>query len=71
MTEDRGKNSFAVQTVEGVGVGVANSGRLDLDEHFAGLRAFQIYFNDFKRLFCFECNSGTRFHVCFLRKPVA
>ncbi|MEH2541386.1 hypothetical protein V1287_005320 [Bradyrhizobium sp. AZCC 1699] len=58
MTEYRRKDSFAVESVERVGIGVADSGRLYLNEDFTGLRAFQIDLDDFKRLFGFERDSG-------------
>jgi len=31
VAEDRGENSLAVETVQRVGIGMANPGRLDLD----------------------------------------
>ena len=70
MTEDRGENSFAVQTVKGIGVGMTDACRLYLDKDFAGLRAFQIEFDDFKGLFCFERDGGACLHV-FLPKHLA
>ena len=66
MAEDRGENSFAVKPVERVGVGMANSGRLDLDQDFAGLGAIQIEFDDFKRLLGLERDCGACFHLPFL-----
>ena len=63
MTEDRRKDSFAVKAIERVSVGVTDSGRLYLDEDFAGLRAFQIDLNDFKRLFGLECDSSAGLHL--------
>src|ERR1700676_5413857 len=62
MAEDRGKDSLAVEAVKGVGVGVADAGRLDFDQDLAGLRALQIKLDDFKRLLCFERDSGTGLH---------
>ena len=50
MAEDRGKQTLAVEAVERVGIGVADARRLDLDENFAGLRPFEIDFDDFERL---------------------
>jgi hypothetical protein len=35
---------------------MANAGCLDLDENFAGFRAFEIDFDDFQRLACLECD---------------
>jgi hypothetical protein len=63
MTKDRRKDSFAVEAVKRVGVGVANPGRLYFDENFAGLRAFQIDLNDFKRLLGLECDSSASLHL--------
>ena len=62
MAEDRGKDALAVEAVERVGVGVADAGRLDLDQDFAGLRPFQIDLDDLKRLLCFERDGGARLH---------
>ena len=70
MTEDRRKNSLAVEAVEGIGVGMTDAGRLDLDQHFAGFRAFQIEFDDFQRFFCFKRDGGACLHV-FLPKHLA
>src|SRR4051794_1869839 len=42
MAEDRRKDSFAVKTIQRVGVGVADSGRLDLDQNLTGLRPFEV-----------------------------
>src|ERR1700682_5471323 len=66
MTEYRGKDSFAVEAVKCVGVGVTDAGRLYLDKDFTGLRAVQIKLNDFQRLFCFERDSGAGLHLSHL-----
>src|SRR5665213_2993184 len=58
MAEDRGKDPLAVEAIERVGIGVADAGRLDLEQDFTGLGAFQIDFDDFKRLFCLERDCG-------------
>jgi hypothetical protein len=62
MAEDRRKDSFAVETVKRVGVGVTDAGRLYLDKDFTGLRAFQINLDDLERLFGFERDSGACLH---------
>src|SRR5712672_2804038 len=62
MAEDRRKDSFAVEAVKGVGVGVADAGRLDFNQDFAGLWPIEIKLDDFKRLLCFECDSGACLH---------
>ena len=66
MPEDRREDSFAVQTVERVGVGMANSGRLDLDKDFARVGAIQVEFDDFKRLLGLERDCGACLHIPFL-----
>ena len=43
MSEDRRKQAFRIGTREGVGVGMADAGRHDLDEHLAGLRSVDRY----------------------------
>ena len=62
MAEDRGEDSLAVEAVQRVGIGVADSGRLDLDQDFTGLGALQIEFDDFKRLLGLKGDCGARFH---------
>src|SRR5258708_4226205 len=62
MAQDRGKNSFAVEAVERVGIGMTDARRLDFDEDLAGFRALQIDFDDFKRLLRLESDCGARFH---------
>ena len=66
MAEDRGENPFAVEAVERIGVGVANSRRLDLDQDFAGLGTFQIELDDFKRLLRLERDCGACLHLMLL-----
>ena len=62
VAEDAGEDAFAVEAVERVGVGVADAGGLDLDQHFAGLRAFEIEFDDFQWLLGRERDCGSGFH---------
>ncbi len=62
MAEDRGKQPLAVEPVEGIGVGVADAGGHDLDQHFALARAFEIELDDFQRLFGGEGDGGAGFH---------
>jgi hypothetical protein len=66
MAEDRGEDSLAVEAVERIGVGVTNSRRLDLDQDFTGLGAFQIEFDDFKRLLRLERDCGSCLHLILL-----
>ncbi len=63
MTEDGGEDSFAVETIECVGIGVANAGGLDFDQHFAGFRALEIELDDFERLLGGECDGSAGFHM--------
>src|SRR5712691_4120266 len=70
MTEDRRKDSFAVEAVKCVGVGVTNAGRLYFDKDFAGFRAIQVKLNDFKRLFCFERDSSASLHLSHLPSKI-
>src|SRR5258708_14293990 len=70
MTEDRRKDSFAVEAVKCVGVGVTNAGRLYFDKDFASFRAIQIKLNDFKRLFCFERDSSASLHLSHLPSKI-
>ena len=65
MAEDRWKDAFAVQPVEGVGIGMADARCLYLDQDLAGLRAVQIEFDDFEGFFCFEGYGGACFHLLF------
>src|SRR5882672_12567631 len=44
MAEDRWKDSFAVEAIQRVGVGVADSSGLYLDQDFTGLRAVEVNF---------------------------
>jgi hypothetical protein len=62
MAKDRGENALAVQTIQRIGIGVANARRLDLDQDFAGLGAFQVELDDFKRLLGFKRDCGTCLH---------
>ena len=62
MAEDRGEDSLAVQAVERVGVGVADAGRLDLDQDLTGLGALQIQLDDLERLLGLKGDRGARFH---------
>ena len=66
MAEDRGENAFAVQTIQRIGVGVTDAGRLDLDQNFAGLRTIQVEFDNLQRLLRLERDCGARLHQSFL-----
>ena len=63
MAEDRGEHALAVEPVERVGVGVADAGRHDLDQHFAGLGPFEVDLDDLERLLGCEGDGGAGLHV--------
>src|SRR3546814_1708555 len=60
MTEDAGEDAFAVKAIQRVGVGVADAGRHDLDQHLARLRAFKIDLDNLKRFLRFKCYRRAR-----------
>src|SRR5437016_935635 len=62
MTEDGREDAFAVEAVEGVGVGMANAGCLDLDQNFARLWSFQVELDDLQRFLCFKGDCSTCLH---------
>ena len=62
MPEDRRKDALAVEAVQGVGVGMANAGGLDLDQDFTGFRSFQIELDDFQRFLGLESDGGACLH---------
>ena len=66
VAEDRRENSLAVEAIKRIGVGVANSRRLDLDKDFARFGTLQIELDDFERLLGLECDSGACLHLPFL-----
>ena len=65
MAEDRREDALAVEPVERVGVGVADAGRHDLDQHFAGLGPFEVELDDLERLLGFERDGGAGLHASF------
>ena len=67
VAEDRREDAFAVEPVERVGVGVADAGRHDLDQHFALLRAFEVDLDDLERLLGFEGDGGAGLHALVSR----
>jgi hypothetical protein len=56
------ERSFAVEAVQRVGVGVADSGGHYLDQDFTGLRAVEVKFDDFERFLGLESDSGACLH---------
>src|SRR5215217_773066 len=66
MTEDRRKDSFAVESVKRVGVGVTDASCFYFNKDLAGFGAIQSKLDDFKRLFCLEGDSGASLHLSHL-----
>ncbi len=62
MTQDRRKDSLAVETVKRIGVSVTGPCRLYFDKDFTGLRSIQINFNDLEGLLGFERDCGACLH---------
>jgi hypothetical protein len=62
MPQHRRKNPLRIGARQGIGVGMADAGRHDLDQHFARLRAFELERLDAERLTGFERNGGAGFH---------
>src|SRR5262245_61674544 len=63
MSEDRRENPLRVEAIERIGVGVTDSRRLDLDQHFAGLRSLEIELHDLKRFLGLKGHGGAGFHL--------
>ena len=64
MAEDRREETFRVGARARELVGVADAGRLDLDQHLARARAFQLHGRHFELFAGGECNGGARVHHC-------
>jgi hypothetical protein len=62
VAQDGRKQAFGVRTREREFVGMADTGRLDLDQDFARLRAFQVDVMDLERLSSGDCDRSTDFH---------
>ena len=58
VAEHAGKEAFAVESVERVGVGVADARRHDLDQNLAGFKTFEVHLDDLQRLLGLECDCG-------------
>jgi len=71
MPENRWENAFAVQPVERVGVSMADTGRHDLDQHFPGLGAVKVEFDDLEWLLGFEGDGGAGLHESFPQHNLA
>ena len=62
VAEDGGKLALRIEARERVGVGVADAGRHDLDQHLAGLRAVDVDRLDGERLVGLPGDGGASFH---------
>ena len=62
VPQDRGEDALGVQPVQRIGVGMADAGGLDLDQHLAGARPLQIDLDDLQRTFGLEGDGGAGFH---------
>ena len=62
VTQDAGEQAFAVEPIQRIGIGVADAGRHDLNQHLAGLWPFEIELDDLQRLLGLERNGGTGLH---------
>ncbi len=67
VAEDGGKQAFRVGAREREFVGVANAGRLDLDQHFAGARAVELDRRHFQRLAGRISHGGANIHAILTR----
>jgi hypothetical protein len=61
VAEDGRGNAFRVVAGQREGIGVANAGGDDAHQHLAGLRRFDINFNDLQRLVGGKGNGGAGF----------
>ena len=62
VAEDRRKQPLRVGARQGELVGVADAGRLDLDQHLAGARAVELDGGHFERLAGAEGHGGANVH---------
>ena len=62
MAEDRGKQALGVGARQSELVGVADAGRLDLDQNLAGTRAFELDGGHFERFAGAEGYGGANIH---------
>ena len=62
VAEDRGKQALRIGARQRELVGMTDTGRLDLDQHFAGARAIELDRRDFKRFAGGECHGGAHIH---------
>ncbi len=67
VAENGREQSLRIGARQGVGVGVADAGCLNLDQHLAGLWPFDVDRLDFQGLAGFPSNCGTRLHQRILQ----
>ena len=69
MAEDRGEDALRILAFERVGVGMADAGRHDLDQHLAGLGAVEVDLVDFERRVGRDGDRGAGLHgrLCRIR----
>ncbi len=60
VAENAGEDTLAVLAGQGVGIGVANAGSNDANQHFTGLRRRDIHFNDLQGFIRRKGHSGAR-----------
>ena len=66
VPEDGGEQPLGILAREGEGIGMANAGGLDLDQHLAGPWAVEIYGLDAERLACAGRQRRTNLHRSLL-----
>ena len=64
VPEDRWEQALGIRTGKREFVGMANSGRLDLDKNFALLRIGEVDLHDLKRFASGNSDCGTGSHLC-------
>ncbi len=62
MAENRWEKAFRISARKGEVVGVTDPGGLDLDQHFARARAFQLNGHDLERLSSLNGDGGANIH---------
>ena len=62
MAEDRRENAFGIAAGQREFVRVADAGRLDFDQHFAGARTFEVHGFQAERLAGLAGHGGANFH---------
>ena len=63
VAENTRKQAFAVQSIQRVGIGMANTGRHEFDQDFTVLRPIQVELDNFQGLLGFKRHSRACFHL--------